>query len=478
MRLTTRIIILLTAIVMARFLASCGGDVAIEEGPALKEVLDTKRAEQEAKSSMSSLERDLDSCGYAEKAGLSLVNKSQPSISLNAVAGIAPKTIVVEAQTLNASEVQVLVDRWEGSRASSALLIRANCFSIKPGEVFDSRGRDLYIVANKVTLSGEIKTLNADMTRRGGRVRLAALKLDLGAGGSINSGALDREQLLKLVHDQAYLGMHSWTADELAGEGISSIENRSQNRIVRGIHSKKPFDVEGSSARKSDAEYIFEARLNQHPYVVAYDAGHPDAVYDSGRDEFGAALNKLDYVKTHNWDDWSLALSKITELVKTSQTSAIANYFGGGVPEFAEEVDDENLKQIVSLNVELGGAVEVYYVIGSSSLRPMTRVSAALGFSGAGAVVVMRSRTIRTHFSIQQNGQEVVSLPAHLRDSVETISVPTTIHIQSVTISGVDVRQDLDAYHEALSRWGVSGAVIEDSGLQSKLRYAISKKQN
>lgn len=166
---------------------ACGDDriVNMKPGPKIQAVVAQQEKANAISAGMKELQASLDSCGISEGASASSLSIGQENINQNgrSVSGISLNGELISFSTLRkaikdlktslmssgiSSGNQQLINfnalqpkDVQTSGFDSPLIFRANCFELKENEVLETGGRDLYILADKVSIAGTIRTTPA-----------------------------------------------------------------------------------------------------------------------------------------------------------------------------------------------------------------------------------------------------------------------------------------------------------------------------
>lgn len=445
----------------------CGsGDLSIEEGPALKDVLNAKEAELNAIKNANQLVSQLGQCG-PDRVDLNEIKKSNP------VTVDGKPADELSATKINAFEAIVLA----GKSTHKPLIIRAKCFFVSQNQTLSTDGRPaIYVIADYVKIEGRLETtpLTTDPETLG-QIHIAALSLEVGPQAYFDTGDFSDAEIQRQIRRQVVMGgvMLPLSHSELLENGVQDSEilgETSRGTLVRRLpRADAPFSV-------SDAKHIFEAAqvigvdsesFKAEDISNAWPGYFESLVFDSDRAKFHAAARSRKFwsfiESAGNHSNWTAALNQWTEkfnsvdLPKRYQTNLAAQNAQLVPPVFIEEeYRGENPKEVHQLRLSAPGKIELVSTLGTP---PSEIIKHYRNYSNV--VSEMMTTKLKVNRFVEVNITVHRSIASdHLLTSAheihELLLVPAPVSAQSVTLSAPDVVQDLATYNMAFNRWNIA----------------------
>jgi hypothetical protein len=429
---------------------------------------------------------------------------SEISSSLSDLLSLTENASSTELRSALSSLKQDILKWPRDLTSKTPVVVRANCVVIDKNEVLNSYGHDLYIIAGKIILNGEIRTTVAEGPLMplpqvatgsrvlGGDLKIIAVKVETNRLGKVVTGSVDEKHLLKQIQEQAIVGKtEPLTVPANFGQPHElSIVEKYKVRRAAGVPS--PFDTDGSTflnlRESGDAKKIFET------YFTAKAKFDPDSrsgllAWSAGRGAFNQAVAEGKFWEfinmASNQSDWISEFQFLERRVQkkfqgfesAAQQNETSEITGADILEWAAE---DRVKKDLDLTLQMGGSVEIFYIVGekledlNSRLTRENEATLSLNkmqlHSILGDVIsVNRIRTIESEVTLRTS-----SSPSLSQKFTDQIVIPTPVKIQNIHMRGPIVRQSPEDYEYAFRSLGLREGVRLDVETRSSLNHLIS----
>lgn len=497
---------------IAFYCVGCGGDLSIEEGPALKSILNEKESELRAKQNADRLASELSQCNFERDESQSIATKrsiridNKPAYEL-----VAEKISAIEAMALAPKSTL------------EPLVIRTKCFFVAQNQTLSTQGRPaIYVIADFVKIEGRLETIpqNADSTTKG-QIHIAALNLEVGPHAYFDTGDFSEAELQQQFRQQMVFGgaMVPVSRSELLENGVEDFEIAGETdrgtRVRRLPRADSPFShfsldpkqmrvVKISDAstiepvgQRSDARYIFEAAQVIGVDSMAFRAEEVDKawpgyfeglVWNSDRIKFHAAARKGKFwsyiANVKNSKDWSQAFNEWSskfnsiELPEHYETSLVESNQFKFPPVYIEETyRGESFRETSELKISAPGKIEIISTLGTppsdivKHFRDYTNVARALVTTKPKV-----SRLIEVDITVHRRNTDGQPIEES-HEMHEFLSIPTPVVVSEVNVMSPEVSQDLTSYSQAFYRWKLApGRRLNESEAEVVRAASLSRK--